>query len=381
MNLPGKHIPQMQPATESNNEPGTILKLQNQSNCFCQRSALVFLVTVFVAILASCTHHTVENTERAFYYWKNNYNLSEKEEAICDSLQVTKLYFKFFEVNFNEEQGNFPVAKTTWWGRFSENKQIKELVPTVYLRNVVFLKSSKQDLDILADNVNFLINKLSRERFAEGTLIKEFQMDCDWTPKTKDNYFYFLEKLKTISGKQISCTLRLYPYKYPDKMGVPPVNKVTLMCYNLLNPLENPDKNSILDFGELKKYLNVREKYPKHLDIALPVYSWAQIYHDERFSGLLYHNTAQLKSVLRQEKQLWYSVTRDTVINDTYLRVGDQIKFEETDAEKIKGVIKLLKKNIDLDNTITVTLFHLDEEQLNNYSNEALSSFYTDFSR
>jgi len=371
----------MQPATESNNEPGAILKLQNQSNCFRQRSALVFLATALVTILASCTHHTVENTERAFYYWKNNYNLSEKEEAICDTLQVTKLYFKFFEVNFNEEQGNFPEAKTTWWGRFSENKQIKELVPTVYLRNMVFLKSSKQDLDILADNVNFLINKLSRERFAEGTLIKEFQMDCDWTPKTKDNYFYFLEKLKTISGKQISCTLRLYPYKYPDKMGVPPVDKVTLMCYNLLNPLENPDKNSILDFGELKKYLSVREKYPKHLDIALPVYSWAQIYHDERFSGLLYHNTAQLKSVLKQEKQLWYSVTRDTVINDTYLRVGDQIKFEETDAEKVKGVITLLKKNIDLDNTITVTLFHLDEEQLNNYSNEALSSFYTDFSR
>ena len=363
-------------------EQTNIVKWQNKRNRFCRHNNFLFVLAISVIVqITSCTQSKIENVERAFYYWKSNSYLSDNEKKICDSLDVKKLYIKFFEVNFNEERGNFPEAKTDWWGRYSEGNKFSEIVPTVYLQNVVFLKSSKKDLEVLADNVNFLISKYCNEKFREGTVMNEFQMDCDWTLKTKNNYFYFLKKLKAISGKQISCTLRLYPYKYPNKMGVPPVDKVTLMCYNLLNPIENPDKNSILDLSELKSYLNVREKYPKHLDIALPVYSWAQVYHNERFSGVLYTNTKKLKSILTQEKPLWYSVKQDTVINNTYLRIGDKVKYEEIDSEKIKGAITLLKKNIDFDKNTTIALFHLDEEQLNNFTNEELSDFYTDFGK
>lgn len=360
-------------------QPNTV---KNQKSRFCRHNKLLLVVTIAVITqLTSCTHHKIENVERAFYYWKSNSYLSDKEMKTCDTLGIKKLYIKFFEVNFNEEWGNFPESKPDWWGRYSEAVRVKEVVPTVYLRNVVFLKSSKEDLDILADNVNFLINKYCNAKFEAGTTFTEFQMDCDWTLKTKDNYFYFLKKLKGISGKQISCTLRLYPYKYPDKMGVPPVDKAMLMCYNLLNPLENPDKNSILELSELKSYLNVSEKYPLHLDFALPVYSWAQVYHNERFSEVLYTNTKLLKNILKQEKPLWYSVTHDTVINNTYLRDGDKIKYEEIDAEKIKATIELLKKYIDFNQNTTVALFHLDEEQLNNFTNEELTSFFTDFGK
>jgi hypothetical protein len=355
-----------------------------QKNRFCRHSNFLFALAIGIVVqIASCTNTNskIENVERAFYFWKNNSYLSDSEEKICDSLDVKKLYIKFFEVNFNEERGNFPESKTDWSGRYSESKRFNEIVPTVYLRNIVFLKSSKKDIDVLADNVNFLISKYCNERCQEGSVMNEFQMDCDWTLKTKDNYFYFLKKLKAISGKKISCTLRLYPYKYPNKMGVPPVDKVTLMCYNLLNPLESPDKNSILDLSELKSYLNVHEKYPKHLDVALPVYSWAQVYHNERFSGVLYTSTKELKNILKQEKPLWYSVTQDTVINNTYLRIGDKIKYEEMDAERIKSAIMLLKKNIDFHNNTTIALFHLDEEQLNNFTNEELSDFYTAFGK
>jgi len=337
-----------------------------------------FLFLIIIVSLASCKQK-IQNVERAFYYWKSDDWLSDKEKQVCDSLKIQKLYVKFFEVDYNEEMGSFPISKTRLGSWQIRDLDIKSVVPTVYLRNVVFLKSSKEDLDMLADNVNFLINKYHTSEFTDET-ITEFQMDCDWTPKTKDNYFYFLQKLKTISGKQISCTLRLYPYKYPDKMGVPPVDKATLMCYNLLDPLENPRKNSILDLSELKSYLKDARTYPKRLDIALPIYSWAQVYHNERFSGVLYTDTQQFKKKLKQEKPLWYSVTEDTVINNTYLRVGDQIKYEEIDAAKIKEVIALLKKYIDFDKNTTVALFHLDEKQSNNFTNEELSAFYTDFS-
>ncbi len=353
-----------------------------ENHFFPKKNYFLYLLMIGVIIqFTSCTNHKIEHTERAFYYWKSNSYLSTNETKICDSLAIQKLYVKFFEVNYNEERGSFPESKTDWWGNYGESKSFKFIVPTVYLRNIVFLKSTKQEIDVLADNVNFLINKYAKEKFRDGYVINEYQMDCDWTLKTKDNYFHFLERLKALSGKQISCTLRLYPYKYPDKMGVPPVEKLTLMCYNLINPLENPDKNSILDLAELGSYLKDVPKYPKHLDIALPVYSWAQVYHNDRFSEVIYTNFNSIKNVLKQEKPLWYSVTQDTLINNTYLRAGDKIKYEETNSTKIKEAITLLKKHINFDNNTTITLFHLDEEQLNNFTNEELSSFYTDFGK
>ncbi len=361
--------------TKSNNG-----KIQNTYFSRFNYTYYLILIGVFTQFI-SCTNHKVEQVERAFYFWKSSSYLSSNESKICDSLNIKKLYVKFFEVNFSEERGSFPESKTDWWANYSSRDKFEVIVPTVYLRNIVFLKSSKQEIDMLAENVNFLINKYAKEKFSDGILINEYQMDCDWTLKTKDNYFHFLEKLKAISGKQISCTLRLYPYKYPDKMGVPPVEKVTLMCYNLINPLENPDKNSILDLAELESYLKDVPKYPKHLDIALPVYSWAQVYHNERFSEVIYTNFNSIKGILNQEKTLWYSVSQDTFINNTYLRAGDKIKYEDINSTKIKEAITMLKKHIDFDNKTTITLFHLDEEQLNNFKNEELASFYTDFGK
>lgn len=338
-------------------------------------------VAGLLLLLMSCSSHKIEQVERAVYFWKSNSYFSDAEKKTCDSLGIQKLYVKFFEVNFSAERGSFPESKTEWWGRYSELKKNTDIIPTVYLRNSVFLKSTRVELDMLADNVNFLLNRLLDERFPPGLSVKEFQMDCDWTIKSKENYFYFLEKLKTLSGKEISCTLRLYPYKYPGKMGVPPVDRVTLMCYNLLQPLENPAKNSILDLHELESYLKGAPDYPKHMDLVLPVFSWAQVYHNERFSEVMHNDIRSIKNNLKPIKPLWYAVLRDTMVNGTYLRSGDQLKYEEVDAAKVKQAIVLLKKYIRFEEHTTVALFHLDEQQLKNYTGEELSGFYTDLSK
>jgi hypothetical protein len=328
----------------------------------------------------SCKNvNKIENVERAFYYWKsNNWNISQAEDSIITKQGVKKLYIKFFEVDHSDAMGNFPISKTQL---NSYRQDSLNIVPTVYLKNSVFLKSTKGSLDTLADNVNFLIEKYAKEKFRNYLSPMEYQMDCDWTMKSKDNYFYFLKKLKEVSKKQISCTLRLYPYKYPDKMGIPPVDKVTLMCYNLLNPLQNHSKNSILDLEELESYLDIENNYPKHIDIALPIYSWMQVYQNEQFSNVIYTDNKKVKAILKEVKPFWYSVIKDTVLNETYLRIGDKVKFEETDANKIKQTIQLLRKYVKLDKKTTISLYHIDEQQLSNYSHEELSSFYSDFSK
>ncbi len=336
------------------------------------------LLILFILVFQSCSKsNKVENVEHAFYYWKSdNWRLSENEKKIIDSQNVSKLYVKFFEVEHNDLMGNIPVSKNNLSIYSKENYSI---IPCVYIRNEVFLKSKKEELDILADNIIFLINKKKEEHLRDVEEINEIQMDCDWTLKSKENYFYFLTKLKQIYKKKISCTLRLYPYKYPEKMGIPPVDKATLMCYNLINPLEDKSKNSILDTNELSKYLNKNRKYPLHLDIALPVYSWMQLFQNNEFTKVIYTDFEKIKPILKPVKPLWFEVTKDITIADVYLRIGDKIKYDEITAKEIKKAIEIIKKNVNFDKQTTISLFHLDEEQLKQYSNEEISSFYSLF--
>ncbi len=258
-------------------------------------------------------------------------------------------------------------------------------MPVVFIKNEVLIRSSKVELDSLAGNIVFLTLKYYNKRIGIQESVrrngyKELQIDCDWTAKSRDNYFYLLRQLKKLSGATLSCTLRLYPYKYPQKMGVPPVDKAMLMCYNLVGPLENEDKNSILDNKELKSYLNTSGSYPLHLDFALPVYSWMMVYRNERFSGILGGDNHLLET-FRPLKPLWYEAQKDTVVEDFYLRAGDKIKYEEVSATHLREAVKLLKENTSLDDSITVALFQLDEKTLKKYSHETLRSLYSDFGR
>lgn len=338
----------------------------------------ILFAALFACILFSCKQNKPETVERAFYYWKSNeWHISEIETNVLDSAQVTKVYVKFFEVEKNDVMGNIPISKTSL--SFYDIKDSFTFVPTVYLHNDVFSKIDKGGLDTLANNVNYLIDKYVNDKLVPDA-VTEYQMDCDWTPSTKDNYFYFLKKIKELSGKKISCTLRLYPYKYADKMGVPPVDSAMLMCYNLINPMKNHDKNSILDIDELSSYLG-DFNYPLHLDVALPLYSWAHVYQNNQFVQVLYTDIKELKKSLKPQKDLWYEVTEDIEVNDFYLRKGDKVKIEEMSADYINKAIAVITKKVPFDKNITVSFFHLDETQLSPYTNEEISAFYTGFTK
>ncbi len=258
-----------------------------------------------------------------------------------------------------------------------------EIIPTIYIKNEVLLNVSQDIVDTLADNILFFIDKLYKDHISDRrNTYNEIQIDCDWTEKTKDNYFHLLEIIKKKSSKIISCTLRLYPYKYPDKMGIPPVDKATLMCYNLIPPLSKENENSIQNNPELELYLKDAKKYPIHLDIALPVYSWIYIYQNNEFKGVINWDTTQIKmSSLKSIKPFWYEVQQDIEIDDFYLRKGDKIKLEETTSEETTKSIALLKEYIRFDKQTTISLFHLDSKNIQQYDYETLNSFYTNFSK
>lgn len=348
-----------------------------------KKMLLLGMLSVF---LFSCKNdNKVENVERAFYFWKSDKSsLDENELKIIDTLKIKKMYVKFFEVKYDETMGNIPISKTNFysdmWYDSSRKKDSLIIVPTVFIKNDVFIKSRKHELDTLASNINHLIAKFYKEKFANYNNYQELQIDCDWTLKSKDNYFYFLKVLTNLSKKELSCTLRLYPYKYRTKMGIPPVKRATLMCYNLIQPFSDDSKNSILDINELESYLSVDEKYPLHLDVALPIFSWAHHYQYDEFKGFINLDKDFLKKACVKKSNLWFEVKKDTTINNVYFRIGDKIKFEDISENTIRDAIDKLKSNLKFDKTTTITFFHLDSTISNKFHYETLNSFYTSFS-
>lgn len=340
--------------------------------------ALFLLFNLFF----SCQKQSkVEQVERSFYVWgSSNFDQSVKDKL--NKQKIKKLYLKYFEVTYSEAMGNFPQDKLNVYSNDFQNIDSLQIVPTIYIKNEIFSFNKEKDLDALADNIVFLISKFNKDKLENKTIANEIQIDCDWTKTTREKYFYLLKKIKQLSKKEISCTLRLYPYKYPDVMGVPPVDKATLMCYNLIKPLTNKDQNSILDIKELALYLDKKRDYPIHLDIALPVFNWTQLYQNNQFAGLKQIEKSQIETFAKVVKPMWYEVQKDTTIDwSDYYRVGDQIKYEEVSTATLLQAIQLIKKNIQLDKKTTITLFSLDNGTFNKYKDEEISSFYDSFTK
>jgi hypothetical protein len=343
---------------------------------------LLFISGLLFMMIMGCNSKSKE-VDRAIYFWKSSqYWLTDIEDTLLERLNVQKVYVKYFEVQAHPTLGNAPMSKTSLNLSEIRNKNI-EPVPVVFIENKVLKNITRGALDTLADNIVFLARKYSSTYQSPNSWsgIVELQIDCDWTPSTKDNYFYLLKQIKALSKLKISCTLRLYPYAYPEKMGVPPVDKVMLMCYNLLPPLESRDKNSILDLDELLLYLKTAKKYPIHIDIALPVFSWMHHYSNNQFKSLINKNPDAYRTVLDNPDALLSEVATDSVIDQVYFRAGDQLKTEKIDFELLQKAAQMIRKHVHTGNRITISLFHLDEDQLNQFSHEELDAVYDTFCR
>lgn len=316
-----------------------------------------------------------QNIVRSFYYWKSDdFTWEEENLNFLKKLEVEKLYVKFFEVEPNASFKAIPIDKTV----LNMNAEKKyEIVPTVYVQNEVFLNYKNNELEELAENILYLINKRINSNFNRNQ-VKEIQIDCDWTKSTRIKYFMLLKELRSSSYFRFSCTLRLYPYKYRESMGVPPVDRVMLMCYNLKNPLQDKTINTILDYHEFEKYV-IDEKYPIPMDFAFPIFEYRQLYRNERFQGMIYSEEFKFKDITKSLSKLWYKVQHDTIIDNVWYKKGDKIKWEKVDKDDIYNVMNLIKSKMNFDEKTSISFFHLDERIIENNKYEDLDYLYRHF--
>lgn len=299
--------------------------------------------------------------EHTFYYWKTNLALNNEEKTALQNAKVPLLYTRFFDVDI--VAGKFqPVGVITKDASFQTDKKI---VPVVFIKNEAFLHINKEEIKFLAESIHNLIQKKSAE--LQLNTNNELQIDCDWTAGTKDDYFKFLETLKQISGKQITCTLRLHQVKDKKATGIPPVQKVYLMCYATSSPLENSTKNSILDVPTLKNYLSDLDDYPLRMDIALPIYSWGIVTNFENKHKLINALTIQdLKNNTNFIKisENTFKLKQDGFYFGMYLSKDFTIKIESVAQNDLDETLAFIDDKISEYNII---YYQLDRRFLKNY--------------
>ena len=311
---------------------------------------------------------------RAFYFWKSVFKLTGHEKDIVDSLQVSTLYLKFFDVEWNEisKQPN-PVAQV----RVIDKDYLQKIniVPVIFITNESILKIDSIQSILLAEKIYKLVHEIAA--INKIININELQIDCDWTESTRDKYFSILKKIKQLATPwSLSATIRMHQVKFMGKSGVPPVDRGLLMCYNMGN-LKNPaTDNSIIETSELKKYIGNIHKYPLALDVAFSLFDWYVLFRNDSYKGLIQNlNDSVFKNEFVEKKDNRYRFLKDTLLMGYEFRKNDVLRYENSDYNSIISSAKEINDRL-VETQLRVSLYHLDSITLSKYNTHEMENIY-----
>ncbi len=319
---------------------------------------------------ASCRH---DKTEHSFYYWKTGFVTAENQtNSLIRQMGIDHFYIRIMDVDWSERL-HMPVPVSPLnKDNIPRNLTRLHYTPVVFITNHTFLKTNEAGCDSLALRLARYLKRALRQLRTTDEMsapaVDEIQIDCDWTEASRARYFRFLDRFKEqFRDKQLSATIRLYPYKYPGKMGIPPVDKGLLMCYNL-GRIDQPDtRNSVFDLKELELYLS-NKKYPLPLDIALPIFGWYAWFRGPAFKGIIYDQELNIQdTTFEQAGPHAFRARRDIELSNKYLREGDELRSEfpaEADLNKAAQLIKTKISGIK-----RVAFYHWDEPAIHQYEN------------
>jgi hypothetical protein len=325
---------------------------------------------LLLLLAASCRES--RKTIPAFYYWKTVYKPTNYERQRLNELQCKTMYLRFFDVDWNEV-ANKPVPVSSL--RMPQQMDTGfSYIPTIFITQKTVARLRKEDVAPLAKNIAALAESICVNA---GIKPQEMQIDCDWTYRSREQYFTLLRELKKqafFKGKTLSCTIRLFQVKFVNKSGLPPVDKGMLMCYNMGNMKRPGTKNSILDFEEGKQYLKQLKDYSLPLDIALPLFDWPLLFRNGELKGILRDISVQeVKSTafFQAKNEYSFSCRADTFWKGYYFRKGDLLRLEDSEYEEIVKIANYTAKRLG-NREMRLAFFHCDSVTLSKYSSDEL---------
>ena len=335
------------------------------------RSALI-IILLLPLCYGACRRDTSAAVEAAFYYWKTVYRPDSTERASLRNISADRVYIRIMDIDNQGANGEaIPVSAVTFDEPLPDTLAA---VPVVYIVNNVLKGQSAGQLETLAANISRFVSGKMKQ--AGKARFDEIQVDCDWTATTRDNYFALLEALRIHMGDsvQLTSTLRLHQVRNLRSSGIPPVDRVLLMCYNMGNLRQYGDHNSILDLQEMNTYLDgFLDDYPLPMDIALPLFSWPVIFRDQQYIGI----SKRLDTELLADTVLFdhnvgtrlYRLVGD--LPEAGLRRGDVVRYEETQWDDLTAAAAFLAQHKRKE-PFTLLFYHLDSQVLKDFTDEQL---------
>lgn len=246
---------------------------------------MMFLLLTMTACQKQSSRKVLESGN-AVYYWRTDLRLDSTERAFMAQYHINKVYCRYFDVVMEESGEPKPNATISFSDTLPDSI---EIIPTVYITEECMHETHEG----LAEKIVKRIRQMNETN--EISNVREIQIDCDYTSKSRKRYYLFLEEVRKYWGATLSTTIRLHQLSMP----VPPVDYGALMVYNTGDPRKSEERNPILDYRDVYPYLKHLDGYPLPLATAYPVFRWLRMVY-----GVRYEYTAEAEQVLRVKKAM-----------------------------------------------------------------------------
>lgn len=337
----------------------------------------LFLVPFWLLIFNSCSN---SKPETGFYFWKTVFQLDTVENRALKEIAAKSIYTRIMDIDFDPSGVQaVPISPIT----FSQPVPKEQaLIPVVFINQRIFSEMDSLQIRALANKivpfVSAKIKQAGKEKF------NELQLDCDWTQSSRDKFFYllnYLQELPDLKDVIISSTLRLHQVKNTVTSGIPPVKKVTLMCYNMGNLRQFGNQNSILNQQDLKTYLSgTLRNYPMQMDIALPLFQWFVVFRNNSYIGISKYISEQdinnTALFTRNPKSNLFILITD--LPKANLKKGDVVRFEQVTQDDLLQTAKFLRGELK-GKKHQIIFYHLDQATLANHGNAELQEIIRAF--
>lgn len=320
-------------------------------------------IFLLIVLIFSCKNNSSKNNKFSFYYWRTNFNLSATEKEILSNNDVETIYTRFFDIDIKDTLSGaqpFGIIRGV-------EQNHAQIIPVVFITNRTFYYLDSGMVKALAAKTLLKINSITKN-------YHEIQFDCDWTEKTRFNYFLFLNEIKKQIANtkvQLSATIRLHQIKYKEITGVPPVNRGMLMFYNMGDVSDPKETNSIYNKTKAGLYLPYLKQYTLPLDVALPVFNWQVHFKNGRIKNLFNKSNA-IEITEKDFKTLdknTFEAKKELIVAGKYIGKGDVLRLEELSSEELINAATLLNENL-LKEKRQVVFYDLDDYNIKNYEKD-----------
>lgn len=230
-------------------------------------TTLATAVLATASLLQSCQQHgTSTGNVNAVYYWRTELRLDSTERHFLRHHDVRRIYCRYFDVVMRGDDEGDPSPNATIAFADTVPPGI-EVVPTVFMTEDCMHRPHKG----LARRIVSRIAQMNETHGIRG--VREIQLDCDYTARSRKRYYDFLEEARREAreqGMRLSVTIRLHQLSMP----APPADEGVLMLYNTGDPMRLHERNPILDMRDVKPYLSHLRGYGLPLAAAYPVFCW-----------------------------------------------------------------------------------------------------------